>query len=278
MKTQKDVLLSQKRWAESANIEIDKDQYVTDRNNNFFMELSEETLRDFSDGDGAEVQPDQNTRAKIFATHSSSALVCNFFEYWRYRDKRPIAKALKLKQQIKALVFEQKFSMGMSGTMPNLDLALLLSDGTVVGIESKFTEWMSPYNAKFAESYFKNGKKRWMDVGLPACQDLAESIHRGSVKFRHLNAPQLLKHSLGIGNMTSSSSRLIYLYFDLSPGSDIKKKHNEEINRFAMLMNGELQFTAISYQDLFKKLKKNSSLPEHVEYFRYLQNRYFEKL
>jgi len=275
MKTKKEVLLSQKKWAESEKIEIDKDQYVTNRNKNFFMELSTETLRDFSDGDGAEVLADQSIRTKIFATHSSSALACNFFEYWRYRDKKPLAKALKLKQQIKALVFEQKFSMGMSGTMPNLDLALLLSDGTVVGIESKFTEWMSPHNSIFAESYFIDRKKRWKDVGLPACQNLAESIHRGLEKFRHLNAPQLLKHSLGISNMTSSSSRLIYLYFDLHSESNIKKKHDEEIDQFGKLVKEELQFKAISYQNLFEELKKISTDPEHAKYVSYLQKRYF---
>jgi len=275
MKSKEEVLSSQKNWAERQEIDIDVDQYVISRDNNFFGELSGETLRDFADGDGSEIRDNPKIRTKIFATHSSSALACNFFEYWRFRDRKPLAAALGLNKQIKALVFEQKFSMGMSGNMPNLDLALILSDGTVVGIESKFTEWMSPHDSIFRESYFKNKKKRWRDVGLPACQDLAQSIHKGTVTFRHLNAPQLLKHALGIGNMTSASSRLIYLYFDLHRSSDIRKKHDEEISRFKNLVNGELQFKAITYQQLFSKLKKNTADSEHTNYFGYLENRYF---
>lgn len=77
----------QKAWADSNGIELDQDNYVDvyELNKNFVVPLSAETIRDLTGGDGSEYPKDEKTRTKILATHSSSALVCNFFEYWRFK-------------------------------------------------------------------------------------------------------------------------------------------------------------------------------------------------
>tara|TARA_R100001143_G_C3361001_1_gene135709 strand:- start:19615 stop:20430 length:816 start_codon:yes stop_codon:yes gene_type:complete len=259
------------KWARNKNIEIDNDAYVKSMDDNFIVKLSDESLRDLKGGDGSEIKDDK-TRTKIFALHSSSALVCNFFEYWRFRDKSALAKALKFNQGIKSLVYEQKLSMGMQGKMPNLDLFMILTDGQAVAIESKFTEWMSKISKKepFAESY-KVGD-RWNDVGLPNCQKMVDKIDSKKEKFFYLNAPQLLKHALGLANMHSNKSELIYLYYNID--TSVSEIHKTEIERFKNTLKGELNFKALTYQELFQTFEKfNSEIDS--DYQNYLKSRYF---
>lgn len=265
----------QKAWAHKNGYELDNDNYVKDMNKNFFSTLNEDTIRDLKGGNGSEIK-DEKTRTKIFATHSSSALACNVFDYWRTRDKKLLSKSLELKKGIKSLCFEQKLSMGMQGTMPNLDVFMILDNGQAVAIESKFTEWMSKKSKSkpFADSYLENNAKRWTDLGLPQCQDLVENIVDNKKEFKYLDAPQLLKHSLGLANMHSSKSMLIYLYFEIE-NSPVAEAHQKEIKDFKKKLDGELNFTVITYQAMFEIMEKNRTELD-TDYIKYLQNRYFK--
>lgn len=266
----------QKKWAKSKGILLDDDNYVKRINDNFFIPLSESTKKDLMGGDGSEYPRDKKTRTKILATHSSSALLCNFFEYWRSNDKAVLSNVLGYKQNIKSLVFEQKLCMGMKGSKPNLDIFLIMEDGLSVAIESKFTEWMNhkTKSEPFAKSYFKDDIKRWEEVGLPKYQKLAEDIKIGtSYNFKHLNAPQLLKHALGLARMHSNRSHLLYLYFNIK-GTAISEAHCDDINEFKKALNGKLNFREITYQQLFKSLETNRKDIDE-EYLEYLQTRYF---
>ena len=268
------VKIQQKIWADRNGIDLDQDNYVKKMRENFFLPLSGDTIRDLKSGDGAEFKGEK-TRTKIFATHSSSALVCNVFEYWRYRNKSVLAKAMKLGKGIKTMCFEQKLSMGMKGSMPNLDIFMILEDGEAVAVESKFTEWMSTKTktALFAESYFKGRAKRWSDVGLPNCQKMAEELNKNPHKYQYLNAPQLLKHALGLANMHSNRSTLLYLYYD-SRDSELSEIHKNEIRDFRKNIKGELNFRALTYQNLFEETRKYSADLDS-EYLEYLGKRYF---
>lgn len=262
-----------KEWADKNNIELDDDYYVKKMDENFIVNLSDESIRDLKGGDGAEIKDDKS-RTKIFAIHSSSALVCNFFEYWRFRDKALLAKAFKFDQGIKSLVYEQKLSMGMQGNMPNLDLFMILNNGQAVAVESKFTEWVSKKskNKPFADSY--KTRDRWTEVGLPNCQKLVDKIYSKDEKFLYLNAPQLLKHALGLANMHSNKSKLIYLYYDFD--TSISEIHKSEIERFKNALNGELSFNTLSYQELFREILVYSPAIDEG-YFKDLKERYFLK-
>lgn len=73
---------NQRSWAERSNILIDENGYCKNREDNFFQPLSSCTIIDLMAGDGAELG-NENHQGKIQAVHSSSALACNFFDYWR---------------------------------------------------------------------------------------------------------------------------------------------------------------------------------------------------
>lgn len=274
MKTRQDVLNKQIAWAKNENLDLGANDYLTEWPKNFFKHsLNDETERDFRKANGSEFIAKDGKLPKICALHSSAALVCNVFDYWRNRDKSPLKKALGLDADVKAFTFEQKLTMGMVGSPPNLDLFIVLENGFAVAVESKFTEWMTKSSkANFSASYF-DGSIRWEDVGLPHCQRLACKIFDdGKTEYHYLDAPQLLKHALGLANTHSSRSTLLYLYFDLAEDSDDGKEHREEIERFRNEIGDELNFRALTYQEVFGNMKRHVT---DQGYLGYLGKRYF---
>lgn len=170
--------------------------------------------------------------------------------------------------------FEEKFPTGLKGTPPNLDIVLALSAGHVVGIESKFSEWLSPKSTSqkpFSASYFRGNSRMWEKNGLSKTQNLAEDIAAGKESFRHLDVAQLLKHSLGLSNRLGRDFSLHYMYYDW-PG-DESTHHELELVKFTDLVGAELNFHASSYQDFFRSLLMVDGA--EADYLSYLSDRYF---
>lgn len=261
-------------WATSERKEPDALGYLPTIDANLFRPLHEATLKEFERGSGGELSGRGDRPAKMRALHSSAALACNVFDYWRGRDSRALTEALDCPALIRDIGFETQLPTGLEGTPPNLDLLLTLDSGERVGVESKFTELYSgqastpPFKAK----YFPAGNGLWRIRGLPHCQDMAEGMRRGALEFSVLNAAQLLKHALGLATGFGDRARLLYLYFD----SDGPKgsAHRAEVERFKDLLAGELAFIGISYQDVFARLRPRLG-PADTAYGEYLQNRYF---
>src|SRR5260370_2533040 len=96
---------------------------------------------DLGSGAGCELD------GKLRAAHSSAALAVNTFGPWR-ED----ASSLQVGEMgFRRIRFEATCPTGLRGTPPHLDL---LADGDLpVAIESKCTEWMTPQEAIFSDSY-----------------------------------------------------------------------------------------------------------------------------
>jgi hypothetical protein len=164
----------------------------------------------------------------------------------------------------------------LDGKPPNLDVAIEWSDGTWLGIESKFTEWLTPKSAAkeaFKGKYFPAGGALWRARGHAKCQELATLINDRKVAYRYLDAPQLLKHALGLA-CSGSDFELLYLYFD-APGveSDI---HRAEAKDFAGRVAGDFPFHVRTYQNVFERLKHLANKADH-QYVDYLSRRYFSE-
>ncbi len=72
--------------------------YVYDLQDNLFEPLLPEVRQEFENGDGGELSADTND-GNMYAVHSSSALCCNVFHYWRrlgHDQIGPIAQACRL--------------------------------------------------------------------------------------------------------------------------------------------------------------------------------------
>jgi hypothetical protein len=259
----------QRRWADTRNIRRDGDSVVT-LESNLYQPLTPQTRADYERGDGGELGRD-GKRGKMFALRSSSALVCNVFDYWKVRPLEPILKSLQIAEESTEFEFEQKFRTGLMGNPPNLDVAFRRKGarGHVTAIEGKFTEPYEDRDRKgFVSSYFK---KRDLWDGLPQCHNLAELIN-STEQFTCLDAAQLLKHILGLQkNHREHGFALLYLWYDVK-GSEAAENHRQEIEKFRKVVCPEVSLRSMTYQELFTCL-----LPfvRGTDYAEYLRSRYF---
>jgi hypothetical protein len=273
MSTKSEILRKQLKWASAAGLSVDERGYLADYESNLYRPLTPQSKAAFDQGSGSELRDRHNSPAKMRALHSSSALAVNFFDTWVDIEAGPLAEVLGLESDPVNIRFEGQYPTGLPGNPPNLDVVLELSNGHVVGIESKFTEWLSAKSsskAPFKEKYFPPDSGVWERVGLPNAQRLAEEMQSGAVGFRHLNGSQLLKHALGLATHCGSYFWLFYVFFD-SEGKE-GELHKEEIQVFSEQLDGEIGFKAFSYQDLVGKLKQCAGVPDG--YLDYLSARY----
>lgn len=232
MSSRADLLNRQRRWAFSTGLNPDYRGYLSTVEDNLFQPLSESTRRAFEQGSGSELLDTPSRPAKMKALHSSSALAVNVFDNWVERDKGPLQRALGLEREITSIAFEGQYPTGLLGNPPNLDVVLELADGHIIGIESKFSEWMTPKpkgKEPFKDKYFPEGEGLWAARGLPRCQALAEGMRDGRETFRYLDVAQLLKHALGLATQLGEGFSLFYIYYDW-PGK-ASNVHRDEVER-----------------------------------------------
>lgn len=281
MSAKSDILTHQVAWAMQNGLSPDTRGYLPDYEPNLQTTLRPRTKIAFDGGGGSELQDQPTTAdrparpAKMRALHSSSALAVNVFDYWTDRPKDPLWRALAI-EGADDFQFEKEFATGLPGTPPTIDVAVFRADGTVFGIESKFTEWMTRRPTRdepLKPKYFADGRNRWTELGLPSCQALAESLRTGGVRYTYLHAAQLLKHCLGLATQRPISRvELLYLYFD-APGEE-STVHHQELLAFGAAVAGELSFSVLTYQELFRRLQLGRT-NETAEYLAYLGGRYF---
>ncbi|MEP5764958.1 MAG: hypothetical protein ABJ308_10195 [Halieaceae bacterium] len=273
MSSKTELLSQQKHWALAQGLEPDERGYLADVALNLFQPMSGQTKSSFEQGSGSELLDTPSRPAKMKALHSSSALAVNFFDLWVSRDASPLQRALNLDGEILKIEFESQYPTGLGGNPPNLDVALELSEEYVIGVESKYTEWLSAKpkgKEPFKPSYFPSGTGLWEERGLPESQELARRMRQGEAGFRYLDAPQLLKHSLGLANQLGKQFSLYYVYLDW-PGKE-SAIHSEEIGQFGDQVGKELGFVAMTYQELLSALNKQPGVD--AMYLSYLGSRY----
>ncbi len=281
MNSQKYIKEKQKFWAESKGIEligskIERGEkiYTINRDENFFCNLSEDTIKEFKSADGNEFGKDKYP-GNIQALHSSSAIALNVFEYWKNKDFEIIARSLKIpSKNIVNITFEKKLLISNNfDKPPNIDVVFEYSNSYVSAIECKFTE---PYGQR-AHQGLK--EKYIIESGIwnniPKIRKLSEEISPNDNKFKYLHSAQLIKHMLGLlshSNGKKNKFRLIYLWYDIF-GEDgyIHKNEIEMIKD--VFQKDDLNFQSITYQELIIKLMQNKR-EEDSEYIKYLAERY----
>jgi len=266
----------QQLWAAGKGIDFDPRGYVPTIEQNLLRPLTGAAYAAYSTGDGGELNERGGRPAKMRALHSSSALTANVFDHWtNSQDATPLMLALDLPSRPTATQFEARFPTGVDSDA-NLDVYLPLTGSNVAGVECKFTEWLRGKTTRVGEAfrppYLAPGRQRWSEVGLPRAQALALALQEGREAFRHIGAPQLLKHALALARHHGDRWVLRYVYFDW-PGPH-GARHREEIERFHQLVGEELRFRAISYQTLFGHLR-SAAREEDAAYLSYLGERYF---
>lgn len=263
----------QQRWAARKGTCFDTGgAYCATVDGNIFRGLSEAARLDFVRGDGTELGTGARP-GKIQALHSSSALACNWFDYWRGRRLEPLSQAFDAPSHFVEFVgLEQPFKTGV-GNPANLDAVFNCSDGSLFAIESKFTEPYTRSGSKtvLKPAYFTEDKKRWVDADVPECQGIADRLRSGQHTFRLLDVAQLLKHMLALGRC-GRPWILCCIWYEV-PG-DAADQHRAELVDFeSQLGHCALHFRALTYQELFERMAPVLG-KEHQEYAEYLRDRY----
>jgi hypothetical protein len=258
----------QLEWAKSRSLPTDAKGYLLQPAHNLPW-LTPRTKADFDAADGAEFGRGTG-RVKICALHSSSALAVNFFDYWTTRDRESLAAALGLTRGIENIRFEQRFPTGVGSRAPNVDVVIHGPDQRMLAIESKFCEPFSSRSKLIQDKYFPNGTELWTRAGLKGGQHAAFSL-RAANAFRFVDAPQLLKHMLGLAQ-TGSNWHLLLLWY---VPAELRQAMSEEANRFRTLLGADAaRFSTMSYQDVWSRLYPTLSVA-HREYAEYIHERYF---
>ena len=270
----------QRIWAKNHNIElmgskIDKGElnYTKTLRDNLFLDISDESRREFTQGDGNELA---GFPAKMQALHSSSALTVNFFEFWKKaKFKKPIAKALRIPStNILDIKFEKKFPiLPNSMRHPNIDVVFNYKNGYCCAIECKFTE---PYQQSrktisgLKEKYISEFE-HWDSI--PTVFQLAKVISPNDTKFNYLYSAQLVKHVLGLlTKYDKSKFRLLYVWYDAF--GEKSYRHSLELEELASIFRSDgITFQAITWQEVIINLSSYLS-GNSLKYLRYLEERY----
>jgi hypothetical protein len=259
----------QRRWAGSQHLAVTANGRLARLEDNLFAPLNIETRAEFEAGDGDEFGTDK-TPGKMHSIHSSSALVCNVFDFWRKHPIGPLLQACGVEDSRGGLKFEQKFATGVSTKCANLDVLIMRSGECLpVAIESKFTE---PFQTNERDclrpAYFRK-PKIWDE--LPICKRIAESL-TAKKRFKCFKAAQLLKHALALSRKFGRKQFvLLYLWYDV-PASDAAKQHGSEVQEFGDSLGDDVLFRSDTYQNVFDRL---SPLMRDAPYAKYLRSRYF---
>jgi len=267
------LLRIQRRWADAHGVRYDAHGCVRNLGDNLHAPLDDAALAEFRRG--SELTAGAARPARLHSLCSSAALVVNVFGRWRGRDQTALLQALGVGGPGGTrLTFEEPVPTGLAGDPPTVDVALYRPDGRCVAVESKFAEWLVPRprgKPPFKDKYFAGGVQPWAALGLPRCQALAEELQDGRERVKYLNAPQLLKHALGLANSGLRTSALVYLYYD-RPGRE-GGAHRAEIDRVLSRLGSEIELHACTYQALFEALRAIPGL--EPDYIGYLARRYF---
>lgn len=263
---------AQRLWAAQAGLSVDERGFLPDVAQNLFGGLSDEVRVAFEKADGAELADRDGRPAKMRSVISSSAMAVNVFQHWALNDPAPIGRALGLPTNATKIQFEQRMPTGAGGTPPNLDVVVTTADGSIVGIESKFTEWMARKTGQAASMapYFRKSESLWGRAKLTECDRLAREINGGTKAYEFLDAPQLLKYILGLQNSGAPCWALFYVWYDAK--GDAGEKHRAELAEFGEQIRADLTFVAVSYQELVARLVKSPR--GSAEYLSYLAERY----
>jgi len=264
---------SQEVWADAREVRYDARGWCRTLEDNLFQPLNPVTRAEFGEGKGDELGNDA-APGKIYALHSSAAIACNVFDYWRDKDTRELGFALRLPRAADKIEFERTFPIFNGGTPPHLDVVLSTADDLPTAIECKFTE---PYRVSSKRPDYEAFKPAyWADPdtwsGLPRLRALAARLNADGEIYRHLDAPQLIKHTLGLRREFGPGGfRLLYLWYDTSFAESAA--HRDEVATFSEEMAADgVKFRAVTYQDVILTLQKCRGV--HGKYVDYLSERY----
>jgi hypothetical protein len=251
--------------------------YVTDVAMNLGPGIDFETVRgDFRSGSGGEIGGGLEGPDKLCAVHSSAALVLNTFGPFR---SSPQVLQLLGYSGFRCVSFEEQLPTALKGVPPTLGFCAYGSEA-IVAVEGKFTEVLATRSASFSDSYLQTvsdlADSRWTGMYRSLCANPR--------RFRFLDAAQLVKHYLGIRRSLADEPEpkwLLYVFWEPSNWAHLAEfaQHRYEVLAFSVAVSrGDVEFSAMSYPELWDAMEDWSDWPAKREQLSYLRERYVFEL
>jgi hypothetical protein len=187
----------------------------------------------------------------------------------------PTFHGLDRSTRISGLRFEAQFPIHADFEIPpHIDVVIDYGKPSplkVTAIECKFGEPYGGWSRGGLKPVYLHHDAFW--EGLLNLRELAERVSPDNTCFDRLDAPQLLKHLLGLtARYSKKEFRLLYLWYD-APGPEAVK-HREEIDEFAASARQDgVTFQSRTYQDVILSLARNQR-ERHTAIVDYLVERY----
>ena len=169
-------------------------------------------------GQGGELNVVRGERPKFHSIHSSACLCVNSFALMK---AHPQQVKLFGFDSFSIARFEEKLPTGIS--IPNIDL-YLENDRVIVGVESKYTETLTPALPNWADSKTGIGNQQKYVNRLSEISVVPEGFEDGILRHYigvkeefHLDVAQLIKHALGLLRRAKEVGKkpiLAYLYWE----------------------------------------------------------------
>jgi hypothetical protein len=199
----------------------------------------------------------QLENARLRHPDSGAVLALNSFLNW---GRCPELLRLAGVQGFRELRFDARCPTGIRGTPPLLEMVGLHEHG-VVAVTARCTEYLARRRSKLAEGYAGLGPL----PGLEPWLDLMADLRREPALFRHVDAPALAKHALGVGQ-TFPDRPAILLYLYLEPGDagalEPFRTHRAELTRLGAMVDGTtVRLVAQTFNELWSQWQELSEPP-----------------
>jgi hypothetical protein len=142
------------------------------------------------------------------------------------------------------------------------------SHSTVIGIESKLTEYLGPHKASFSPAYSEQIRDERREQGY--FREMLRLMEAPDY-YKWLDAAQLIKHGFGLAKtFPDKAVSLCYLYWEPAnpESSPAFAEHRAEIAEFADRVAGSTpSFFALSYPELWSSWRPEAPpwLSRHID-------------
>jgi hypothetical protein len=209
--------------------------------------------------------------AKFCAIHSSSALCVNNFAPFEEQLKEFYFLGCS---NFNEATFEKKQPTRLGGTPPHLDF-YLENENTIIGIESKFTEYFTKKSPNYENNLGKYLDNKTLLEYLPDGfnDEIIKNYATKDLEKKYLDIAQLIKHTIGLINNNKCKKRLKLVYIYWQPLNFDKYdeciQHNQEIISFKSKIDKFIDdFVPMSYNDFWSEFENNKLFKNHIEKMR----------
>lgn len=195
---------------------------------------------------------------KFLSDESSARLAANCFGWFASQPEQlPIPSDCAVRGPAIRVEVEESLRFPWRGGLhPWLD-AVIETDDTIIAVESKRCE---PFRVGAKKSAFSPAY--WRDVWgveMAGWQNVRDALHEGRLQFSHLDAAQLVKHSLGLATQAARAGKqgkLLYVFAEPAMVSgrmvsdEARRLHRAEIAEMISWVRGDkVPLYAVSYRE-----------------------------